>query len=52
MVDLIGCALAKFAEWIIRQLGKVNDRFEPVDILCGDRRTSLVKVSGRWWSSL
>jgi hypothetical protein len=30
----------------------MHDRVEPFDIFAVIRRTSLVKVSGRWWSSL
>jgi hypothetical protein len=36
VVDLVGCAFAQLTEWIIRQLGEVNDRFEPLDILRGN----------------
>ena len=36
VVDLVGCAFAQLTEWVIRQLGKVNDRVEPFDILRGN----------------
>ena len=35
-VDLVGCPFVQLTEWIIRHPGKVNDPFDPLDILRGN----------------